>query len=239
MGVGAKLAKLLREKQTNVHEVSVATGISPSTLYSLIQRDSVSANIHDLSVLARYLGVGMDYFGAGSGQKADGACDTGRQLLTASELELVKCLRSVDAAGLEIVLQVAALESQRSAGRAGSLGPFGIPADADDCVGFLVPDSQDLERGLAGLRCIVASDASMLPLYKQGDIVVLDPDAQVERGDCGLFRLENRTLFRQLASEELRPLNPSHPSSPFASGRRPLCLGKAVGSVRRTGAGSP
>lgn len=65
MGIGAILQNLLKEKNRNVNEVSVATGVSPSTLYSIIKRDSMSANIQDLYKVAHYLGVSLDYFYAG------------------------------------------------------------------------------------------------------------------------------------------------------------------------------
>lgn len=61
MGIGKPLADLFREKNTNVHEVASRTGIKPSTLYSIIQRDSMSANMRDLWKLARHLDITLDY----------------------------------------------------------------------------------------------------------------------------------------------------------------------------------
>lgn len=61
MGIGKPLADLFKEKNTNVHEVASRTGIKPSTLYSIIQRDSMSANMRDLWKLARHLDVTLDY----------------------------------------------------------------------------------------------------------------------------------------------------------------------------------
>ena len=62
MGVGNTLQQLLEESGSNVNEVAQATGVSPSTLYSIIRRDSMSANIEDLYKVAHYLGVSLDYF---------------------------------------------------------------------------------------------------------------------------------------------------------------------------------
>lgn len=62
MGIGLILQQLLKDKSTNVNEVAVATGVSPSTLYSIIKRDSMKASIDDLYKVAHYLGVTLDYF---------------------------------------------------------------------------------------------------------------------------------------------------------------------------------
>ena len=40
MGDGLKLKKYLDEKGTNVRQIAKQTGISPTTLYSIIQKDS-------------------------------------------------------------------------------------------------------------------------------------------------------------------------------------------------------
>lgn len=40
MSDGARLKKILEEKGTNVRQISKKTGISPSTLYSIIQKDT-------------------------------------------------------------------------------------------------------------------------------------------------------------------------------------------------------
>lgn len=40
MGDGVNLKRILKEKNTNVRRVALATGICPTTLYSIIQKDS-------------------------------------------------------------------------------------------------------------------------------------------------------------------------------------------------------
>lgn len=62
MGIGVILQRLLNDNNTNVNEVATATGVSPSTLYSIIKRDSMKASIDDLYEVAHYLGVTLDYF---------------------------------------------------------------------------------------------------------------------------------------------------------------------------------
>lgn len=62
MGIGSILQKLIDDNNTNVVEVSKATGVAATTIYSIIRRDSKSANISDLAKIAHHLGVTLDYF---------------------------------------------------------------------------------------------------------------------------------------------------------------------------------
>lgn len=56
MGDGQRLKQILKEKNTNVRQVSVQTGISATTLYSAIQNDS-SIRFDNALRLANVLGV--------------------------------------------------------------------------------------------------------------------------------------------------------------------------------------
>lgn len=62
MGIGNILQNLLDNNDTTAVEVSRATGVAPTTIYSIIKRDSKSANISDLAKIAHHLGVTLDYF---------------------------------------------------------------------------------------------------------------------------------------------------------------------------------
>lgn len=62
MGIGITLKKLIEDRNTTVAEISKATGVKSTTIYSIIDRDSKSANISDLYKIAHFLGVTLDYF---------------------------------------------------------------------------------------------------------------------------------------------------------------------------------
>ncbi len=62
MGIGNTLQKLLDKNNTTVADISGATGVAATTIYSIIKRDSKSANILDLAKIAHHLGVTLDYF---------------------------------------------------------------------------------------------------------------------------------------------------------------------------------
>ena len=62
MGIGLKFKKLLSIRGKTVGDVAKATGIPPSTLYSIISRDNNKIDIDMLFVLSDELGVKVDYF---------------------------------------------------------------------------------------------------------------------------------------------------------------------------------
>lgn len=62
MGIGLKLDKLMKERGTNANELAQKIGVAPTTIYSMIRRDSKKADIEVLIKIARELGVEAEYF---------------------------------------------------------------------------------------------------------------------------------------------------------------------------------
>lgn len=69
MGIGLKLDILIKERNTNVNELAQKIGVAPTTIYSMIKRDSKKADIEVLFKIARELDVDAEYF-----------CDTDNQM---------------------------------------------------------------------------------------------------------------------------------------------------------------
>lgn len=62
MGIGSKINKLMNEKNINANELANKVGVAPTTLYSMIKRDSKKADIEVLIKIANELGVSVEYF---------------------------------------------------------------------------------------------------------------------------------------------------------------------------------
>lgn len=62
MAIGKKLEELLEKSNRNVNDLSLATGVKASTIYSMIKRDNTKADLDDLQAIADELGVTLDYF---------------------------------------------------------------------------------------------------------------------------------------------------------------------------------
>lgn len=85
MGIGSTLQELININRTNPQEVSKATGVAATTIYSIIKRDSKSANITDLAKIAHHLGVSLDYFYE---------ADTSNISLSSHEIKLINAYRN-------------------------------------------------------------------------------------------------------------------------------------------------
>ena len=62
MGIGKTLSDILDEVGSNPNDLSERTGIAPSTIYSIIKRDNMKADISVLARICKELNVGMNRF---------------------------------------------------------------------------------------------------------------------------------------------------------------------------------
>jgi len=99
------------------------------------------------------------------------------------------------------------------AGQDGFFDDAGYPAGAGwDEVSF--PDAQTSDAHAYALEI---SGDSMLPLYRDGDIIVVSPAAQVRKGDRVVVKtrrgevMAKELVRKTLQKLELKSLNPSHP----------------------------
>ena len=62
MGIGNKLSKLLELNNMNPNELARKVGVAPTTINSMIKRDSKKADIEVLLKIADILGETVEYF---------------------------------------------------------------------------------------------------------------------------------------------------------------------------------
>lgn len=62
MGIGLKLSELMKEHGTNANELAQKIGVAPTTIYSMIKRDSKKADIEVLIRISKEFGVDAEYF---------------------------------------------------------------------------------------------------------------------------------------------------------------------------------
>lgn len=100
------------------------------------------------------------------------------------------------------------------AGAGGFFDDAGFPAgEGWDVVDFPASPAQK-----AGVYALEVQGESMMPLYRDGDTLIVEPGAQVRRGDRVVVRTRDgevmaKVLLRQnTRSIELLSLNPEHPN---------------------------
>jgi len=85
VGIGKKLEALIKLRGRERKEVAEAIGMPPSTLYSIIDRDTNKIDIDILFALADELGVRVDYF---SNRDLDGKEEASQEIRNAMIKEL-------------------------------------------------------------------------------------------------------------------------------------------------------
>lgn len=100
MGIGIKLSELMKQHGTNVSELAQKIGVAPTTIYSMIKRDSKKADIGLLIRIAQELDVPVEYFSDEPFQKNEPSYDNlknliarnGKAMSTEEKLELIRML---------------------------------------------------------------------------------------------------------------------------------------------------
>ena len=103
MGIGIKLDQLMKERGTNANELANKVGVAPTTIYSMIKRDSKKADIEVLIKISRELGVEPEYFCDDSVPiKSPTYEDTkillarnGKKMTTEQRMDLIKLLSEI------------------------------------------------------------------------------------------------------------------------------------------------
>ena len=102
MGIGYKLDKLMRERGTNANELAQKIGVAPTTIYSMVRRDSKKADIEVLIKIARELGVEAEYFCDDSAPTEPTYEDVeklvarnGKRMSTEQKMRLIKLLSEI------------------------------------------------------------------------------------------------------------------------------------------------
>ena len=62
MSIGLNLSQLMELRGTNANELAKKVGVAPTTIYSMVRRDSKKADIEVLIRIAKELGVATEYF---------------------------------------------------------------------------------------------------------------------------------------------------------------------------------
>lgn len=230
MGIGKVLSDLIELKKSNVNEIANLAGIPPQTLYSMIRRDSMKADIDVLIKVSKVLGVSVEYFydmyQKGTLEQNDGLCD----IFTASlpEQALIKKYRALDEHGkkaVDFIIEHERLRSEIKQSKSQNacaieciqrrqLPLYDLPASAGTGA-FL--DSNHYEMVEVGPN--VPMDAnfgvritgdSMEPQIYDGDIIWVKQQQTLEEGQIGVFVLNNEGYCKKYHKNRLESLNPQY-----------------------------
>ncbi len=104
MGIGKKLDTIMKEQGTNANELAQKIGVAPTTIYSMIRRDSKKADIEVLIRISKELGVEPEYFCDDSIPLKEPTYEdtkrliarNGKNMTTEQKMELIKLLSEIN-----------------------------------------------------------------------------------------------------------------------------------------------
>lgn len=108
MGIKKRLASLMEEKNTNANDLAAKIGVAPTTIYSIMQRDSSRIDIDLIVKISHALGVTADELLRDEIQHSKESVT-----VTPDEYELIKKFRYLDEYGSKNVLSVLDNEFER------------------------------------------------------------------------------------------------------------------------------
>ena len=237
MGIGKKLSELIEQKGTNPNELADRVGITPSTIYSIIKRDNTKVDIEVLIRICEALDVNVEvfyqeYLKRKTSMKMPPLFvskyyqldDFGRDLVdTVLNKEYARCTSEREEPKLSVTTTIRMHLNRASAGMGYDLSNHDewkkITVVKDRCA-----ESADFAVEIEG--------DSMLPDYKDGDIVYIVLDEDVPVGKVGLFRQNGRGYIKERGEDRLISRNPDYPDI-FPEDGEIVCIGRVIGVAER------
>lgn len=184
------------------------------------------AERHQLSPsgLARRAGLDPTSFNKSKRQSADGrerwpSTESIAKVLdaTGATIDQFMALMRPDTTRSEPYTGAIPLIGFAQAGAGGFFDDGGFPAGQ----GWDVVDFPATTERRAGIYALEIQGDSMLPLYRDGDVLIVDPGAQVRRGDRVVVKTREGEVMAKILMRhtprniELLSLNPEHPNRSF------------------------
>lgn len=233
MGIGTRLDELMKSKNTNANELAMEINVAPSTIYSMIKRDSNRVDIDLVIKIAHALDMTADEFLSE---------EISFDQFTSWERAFIEKYRKLDKYGTQAVDTVLDVEYSRCSDHdfyardnvrpiryyqhTASAGPGqvlfdDIPVDRID-----IPDTKKYFRVA---YAVGVNGDSMEPVFSDGDILLIEPATDLRIGEVGIFYVDGNSYVKELGHGELISANPDYSPIPLTEDSR--CMGRVVGKL--------
>ena len=98
----------------------------------------------------------------------------------------------------------------------------------DDWEYIEVPDTPEARR--ADFSLTISGD-SMVPIYSDGEIVLVKSQPSVDIGETGIFIVNGSGFIKKNGGDRLISLNPEYDDITFCDGDTVSCVGRVIGKV--------
>lgn len=244
-----KIRSLKAQKGITGQQLSEMSGVPTGTLNKLLTGVVEEPKLSTAVALATALGTTL---GAMMGEEdTDGT-------LTPDEKKLLSDYRASDDYGKALLRKVAEMESGRTADftvtdaerTVHAAEPLPEKAAVITLPLYLLPvsagtgavlDNSDRETidVRAGYGAELADFAlrvsgnSMEPRFRNGDVLLVKQQHEVNFGELGIFIADGEGYFKRYMGDRLHSLNPEYPDIPLKKFTEFVCCGKVVGHMKK------
>ncbi len=231
------IKKIKNDRGITNEEIARLSSIPVGTLNKLLSGKTPSIKLDTLQALANALGVSINAV-------LGGECD-----ISDDEYEIIKMLRELDGYEYDRMLSAIKTEYDRAVMRKNKGKRFIVESEltrqivlydspvSAGCGNYLDSDStkkltltlnEVTDRADFALR--VRGD-SMEPRYCDGDIVIVESGAAIERGKIGIFILNGESYIKKFGGDRLISLNPKYSDIVLSESDHIECKGIVLGKL--------
>lgn len=243
-----KLNYLMQEKEINKNVLSKESGVPYTTIDGFYKKGYQNAKLSTIKKLAEYFNTTLDYLmrdeivDKNYGKYEDFKIDY-------NEIDLIKNYRTLDNYGKKMIDTVMGLElhridktkviefrkdEQKESTHTSKLKLSEQKASAGTGV-FLGEESMvdiDVEFNYLTARAdfaVPVDGDSMLPKYKNGDILLIHKQPAVNVGEIGIFIIDGKGYVKKQGSDRLISLNEDYEDIYPEENAYTKCCGKVIG----------
>ncbi len=236
------LDKLMTEKDVSAYKISKATGIS-DRLIGYWRKGEKLPGAENLLAIANYFSVSTDYLLTGQ-EKSSTTID-----LNADEQELLEYFsklsdkskgkiieRAAVLAELETTTEPVAEEEPEEQetifiefSTLGVSAGTGEPLIDDSYPDFIEVKKNDLTESTN--FAVKISGNSMMPRFKDGDVVLVKSQPDVNVGEIGIFIIDGNGYIKERGDNRLISINPEYDDIYFEEQQDIRCKGLVIGTL--------
>lgn len=236
------LDKLMSERNISAYKISKATGIS-DRLIGYWRKGEKLPGAENLLTIANYFGISVDYLLTGN-EKSSPTVE-----LTADERELLDLYSNLSIESKARVRERAAVLAELEAPAADepdqeepkvimirfiplsvSAGT-GEPLPEDSRSTYLKIKHSDVAEE-ADYAVRINGD-SMLPRFKDNDIVLVKAQNEIEEGNIGIFTVDDEGYIKEKGKDRLISLNPEYDDIYFNAEQDIRCKGLVIATLEK------
>ncbi len=256
----ARIKKIKSERKITNERLSELTGIPLGTLSKILAGISDSPKLANIVAIADALGCTLDYIVSGITENNNNYTLLPEEIeliedirqLDPHSAELVKMVvakelergtQSAKEKSTVIIPRSAVSKKMNYAEGASSFARKTIPVyqmpvsagpgvylDDSTSEEISIPDNDKTATCDFALR---VSGNSMEPLYRNGDLILIEDCDSVEVGELGIFVLDGDGYFKKFGGDRLISLNPEYADILIKSFSEAVCCGKVIGKLKK------